>query len=103
MKRLTPGVAALALLCTAPPARADFILDPASTSTPPGVGFGHSRPHNVRNQSRLSAGYTSLLTDFDAYIAGNPTRDSTPTANDWVSGSGTTTGFFNFGLGGTFA
>ncbi len=82
-------------------ARAGVILQPASASTDMGV-FTTTVPNNVRDQSGLSAPYTSLVTDFDTYIASNPTHNSSPAAHVWASAQGKPTGNFDFGLGGTF-
>ncbi len=98
---LTPLALAVALLGLAPAARAGLILQPASASTNMGTGFRTS-PNNTRNQSGLSAGYTSGVTDFDTYIASNPTHNSGSAANDWDSAFANTTGNFDFALGGTF-
>ena len=59
----------------APAAHADLILQPTAVSTNMG-SLQSAVPDNVRNQSGLSAGYTSLVTDFDNYIASNPTHNS---------------------------
>jgi hypothetical protein len=106
MMRLTtraPGLLALALalLCgAAPPARAGVILQPATASTDMGTAIGS--PNNVINQSGLSAPYTSGVTDFAAYIASNPTHNSSDARNAWGSNFGAT-GNFDFDLGGTYA
>jgi hypothetical protein len=93
---------ALALLCgPAPPARADFILQPVFASTDMGTGFGS--PDNVINQSGLSAPYTSGVTNFATYIASNPTHNSSDGRNIWGSSGVGTTGNFDFDLGGTYA
>jgi PEP-CTERM motif len=101
MKKML-GLLALSLtllLGLAPPARADLILEPAAAST--NMGTADGSPDNARNQSGLRAGYTSLVTDFDTYIASNPTHNIIPTAeNVWVSTI--PTGNFGFDLGGTF-
>src|SRR5262245_27194038 len=74
---LTPLALAVALLAgPAPAARAGFVLQPAGASTNMGSIVGTSSPDNTRNQSGLSAGYTSLVTDFDSYIASNPTHNN---------------------------
>ncbi len=53
-------------------ARADFIVGPVGVTEPPGTGsFGFI---NTINQSGLSVGYTSGVTDFDDYIALAPTH-----------------------------
>src|SRR5262245_6199090 len=92
---------ARALLCgPAPPARAGVILQPASVSTDMGTGLGS--PNRVINQSGLSAGYTSGVTDFDTYIARKPTHNSSDGRNIWGSDF-SNTGNFDFDLGGTYA
>jgi hypothetical protein len=88
---------AFALLGLAPAARAGVILQPASASTNMGTDGGS--PNSVRNQSGLSAGYTSGVTDFDSYIAGSPTHNGHFDRNIWASARGTTTGNFDFALG----
>jgi hypothetical protein len=97
-------LAAVALLGSTPwTAYADPILQPASASTnATGVS---SSPDNARNQSGLSAMYTSLVTNFDTYIASNPTHNSSVQANNFDAVNGTTSLVpFNldFNLGGTF-
>lgn len=52
---------------------------------------------NLINQSGLSIPYTSGVTDFDTYLAGNPNHTSLP-GNDWVS-LGTPIGKIDFDLG----
>lgn len=78
-------------------AQADLILQPASASTNMGTLSGS--PNGARDQSGLSVTYTSLLTDFDAYLAGNPTHNSGNDDNCWVGN--TATGNFDFDLGGS--
>lgn len=81
------------------PAQAGVVLQPAAVST----DMGEMSPaDNVRNQNGLSPGYTSLATDFDAYIAANPPHDGTSASRRWVSSISVTTGNFDFDLGGTF-
>jgi hypothetical protein len=59
-------------------------------------------PGRTVNQSGLSSSYTSNVTDFDAYIASNPTHDSTNSTNFWLSSDGTVTGNVDFDLGGSY-
>src|SRR5204862_488735 len=54
----------------------------------------------ARNQSGLSIGYTSLVTDFDSYIASNPLHDSGPQPNRWTSNP--LPASIDFNLGGNF-
>ena len=55
---------------------------------------------NLIEQDGLSTGFTSGVTDFDAYIASNPTDNFA--AGYWASTAGNTTGFLEFDLGGVF-
>jgi hypothetical protein len=84
----------------APAAHAGFILQPAAASTNMGSFPFAGGPDSTINQSGLSVGYTSLVTNFETYIASNPTHDSAP-LNDWES-TISPTGNFDFNLGGTF-
>lgn len=52
--------------------------------------------NSLIDQSGLSAGFVSGVTDFDTYIAGNPTHDNT-NANRWVGTDNS--GFLDFDLG----
>src|SRR5262249_11316039 len=95
------ALAAALLGGLAPAAHAGLILQPAAASTDIGSIPGGG-PDSPRNQSGLSAGYTSLVTDFAAYLAGNPTHNMANGANGWFSFNGTVTGNFDFDLGGSF-
>jgi hypothetical protein len=90
------SVCALVFLLSAP-ADAGFILQATGASTNMGSSNGTS-PTNAINQSGLSAGYTSGVTDFDTYIAANPTNDGLNT-NRWISNS-IAIGNFDFTLSG---
>lgn len=80
-------------------ARGDLILAAVAVSTDMGE---FSAAANAINQSGLSAPYVSLMTDFDAYIASNPTADFGAGANVWAATPGTRSGHFDFDLGGTY-
>ena len=99
----SPFVAFLALMLAsgfAAEARAGAILQAASCST--NMGTYLYGPEHACNQGGLSAGYTSQVTDFDAYIGTNPTHDSNQgTQQSWNSNF-VPTGNFDFNLGGTF-
>jgi hypothetical protein len=56
----------------------------------------------ARNQSGLSVGYTSGVTDFDTYIASNPTTFHGSGSNIWSASAGVLTGNFDFALGGSY-
>ena len=78
---LTPMILGV-MMFQAADGQAAPILQPASVSVDIGT-FGGAID-NMRNQSSLSTGYTSGVTDFDLYIASIPT-DLCCTANAlWV-------------------
>jgi len=77
---------------------AGVILQPAAASSSQ-TQFG--APDNARNQSGLSIGYTSLVTDFNTYIASNPLHDSQTQTNRWTSNP--LPASLDFDLGGTFS
>lgn len=79
--RLAPMIAAAAsLLVMSLPASAGEILDPVSATTDMGESFALV---NSFNQSGLSAGYVSGVTDFATFVA-TTSHDSEP-GNDWVA------------------
>ena len=59
-------------------------------------------PVNAINQSGLSVGYTSGVTDFDTYMATSPVHDPVDSGNTWFSLSNQVVGYFDLDLGGTF-
>ena len=80
---------------------ADTILQPVSASTSIPVG-PVGTIDNLCNQSGLSVGYTSLVDDFDSYLASNPTHDHGYGENIWGASEGIRSGDIDFDLGGTF-
>ncbi|MEK7953278.1 hypothetical protein [Luteolibacter soli] len=74
------------------------VLQPSSVSTDMGALFPAV---NTINQSGLSTGYTSLATDFDAYIASAPTAVTGFGAALWGA-AGVHSGNFDFFLGDTY-
>jgi hypothetical protein len=93
------GLVVMGSLSLVSVASAAPILDPVSASTNMGSFPGRS-PGRAIDQSGLSTGYTSQVTDFDAYMASAPTHN-TP-FNDWISAVDTLRGYFDFDLGGSF-
>ena len=57
---------------------------------------------NIINQSGLSANYINGVTDFDTYVAGNPTHANAAGVGHWSSQPGTTTGNIDFDLGSNY-
>ncbi len=80
-------------------AHAAAILQPLSASTNMGEFFLGNR---AINKSGLSRTYTSLVTDFDAFIALSPTASHGNGTNIWGSTLGVRSGNFDLNLGGTF-
>jgi hypothetical protein len=87
MVRLTSVVVWGILLVAGPTsAFAGPIIAPVSAvATSGGPGFGNLA--DTLNQNGLSATYASGVTDFDAFLAGNPTHTSFFPDNEWFSGS----------------
>lgn len=65
-----------------------------------GPGFGTLT--ETFNQSGLSAGYTSGVTDFNTYIATTPTHTRIFTGFEWFSNSGITSAMVTYDLGAVF-
>lgn len=84
------------------PASAGVILSAVSgTINSGGPGFGSLT--DTFNQAGLSAGYTAGVTDFDTYIATNPTHTYIFSGFEWFSNSGTTSASVTYNLGGIFS
>ncbi|MDL2338962.1 MAG: PEP-CTERM sorting domain-containing protein [Pseudomonadota bacterium] len=62
-----------------------------------GPGFGTLT--ETFNQAGLSSGYTSGVTDFNTYIAGNPTHTTSFSPFEWFSNQGTTSASVTYNLG----
>lgn len=93
------ALSAAMLLSLGVVAQAGVVLQPVAATTDLGHSLAFS-PDKVRDQSGLSGGYISGVTDFDAYIATNPMHAAGNA--HWLSAFGGLTGNFDFDLGGTF-
>ncbi len=96
MKTLLPAALAVALLPLG--AQASSVVGAVS------VDFSSQRNLAVPasatiDQSGLSAGYVSGVTDFDTYIGSNPTHTSFARFNEWFSGFGNLTPTLTYDLG----
>ena len=79
-------------------AAADVIVAPvAGVINAGGPGFGSLS--ETFDQSGLSSGYISGVTDFDAYLATNPTHTDEFSGFEWFSNSGTTSATVTYDLG----
>ncbi|MDX1927618.1 MAG: Calx-beta domain-containing protein [Pirellulaceae bacterium] len=85
--------------------RVGSILQPTSVTTTMGAFSAAWATTKMIDKSGLSVGYTSNVTNFDTYIAGNPTHSYnahqiTPAdAQAWASSNGVLTGTITFNLG----
>ncbi len=105
LKTITMLTALLAIGCLGTVAQAGVILQPSAASTDMGKVAGlpvEFRPTNVINQSGLSQGYTSLVDDFDDYLATAPSHDSESSSAVWTCEWRNNTGNFDLDLGGTY-
>lgn len=74
------------------------IISPISaTIDAGGVGFGSI--NNTLDQSGLTAGFTSGVTDFDTYLATTPRHTMIFAGFEWFSDSGTTAAVVTYDLG----
>jgi hypothetical protein len=80
-------------------AKCDLILQPNAASTNMGELYPASQ---AIDQSGLTPGYTSLVDDFDVYIASNPTAHHGYGDNVWGAPYGIRSGLFDFDLGGNY-
>lgn len=96
--RFACAAAAVALGAAGAPAFAQTIIAPTSGVVDIG-GPGFGTLTETFNQSGLSLGYTSGVTNFDSYIASGPSHVNTFSGFEWFSNSGTTsaTVTYNFG------
>jgi len=95
--------ASLPALLLAFDVNATVILSPTAISQntlgdrSPGVDIG-----NVIDQSGLSSAFTSGVTDFDAYLGGNPTHSFVAQDNEWFAPDGEFLGNIDFDLGAVY-
>jgi hypothetical protein len=90
---------AFALLAAAPAvASAQAIVRPTSAViNSGGPGFGSIA--DTHNGNGLSTNFVSGVTDFDAYIAANPTHSFVFSGNEWFSELNTTSATVTYDLG----
>ncbi len=80
-------------------ARGGLILQPMNASTDMGEYYPLA---NTINQSGLSLGYTSLVDDYDNYLATDPYADHGVGSNIWGASEGIRSGHIIFELGGDY-
>lgn len=82
------AVSALALSWNT--AHAQVIIGPAAATVDAGGTEAAGNINDTFNQSGLSAGYTSGVTNFNAYLASNPLHTATYVGFEWFSGVSST-------------
>lgn len=91
----------LALPLTMPVQAARVIQSPVSaTILSSGPGFGSI--NNTINQSGLSSGFVSGVTDFDAYLATNPTHTLAFPCCEWFGNQNTSTASVLYDMGAVY-
>ncbi len=98
------AVCAVSCVATASPVAAGFITSPTAVLLNTGGEFdGTAAITNVIDQSGLSTGFTSGVTDFDTYLAGNPTHTPSYNGNEWFTpfGDNSSTVIFDLGVTGS--
>ncbi len=89
---------AFGLAATSNSAAAAVIVAPVSgVINSGGPGFGTLA--ETINQAGLSSGYVSGVTDFDVYLATNPTHTTTFSGFEWFSNSGTNSASVTYDFG----
>lgn len=101
--RLTANGIFLAMFCISTQCDAGLILNPGTilASTIPPLNGNYTLSSGL-DQSGLSAGYTSGVTDFDSYVASNPSHVHSGLNTHFLS-NGVTSGNIDFDLGDMFA
>lgn len=102
MRITTTAFAGVLLAATStvmvPGAFAGVIVSPVSAVIDSsGPGFGSI--NDTFNHNGLITNFTSGVTDFDSYIAGNPLHNWLFGGNEWFGNSGTTTAVVTYDLG----
>lgn len=101
MKTLRSFTMASLAVALAGPALGQTIIAPTSgviNSGGPGLGT----LTETFNQAGLSTGYTPGVTNFDAYLASNPTHTTTFSGFEWFSNQFTTSAQVTYNFGGAF-
>jgi hypothetical protein len=97
-KQVAIALAAVGGLVVGAPATAGAILGAVSaTINSGGPGFGSI--NDTLNQAGLFTAYTSGVTDYDTYLAGNPQHNLVFAEKEWFSNSGSSSASVTYNLG----
>lgn len=87
-------------LVTSASAHAQYIISPTAVQFNDAGQYAPGDLDNVYNQSGLSSGFTSGVTNFDSYVGTNPTHTTLYSGYEWFSTEGVNSGSIIFDLGG---
>ena len=85
-------------------AQASTIISPVAATA--SSEFGSANAYDIGNtsdHSGLSAGFVSGVTDFDTYLAGNPTHTYIADDNEWFTATGVASATVNYDLGSVYS
>jgi hypothetical protein len=101
MKAISAALAALAIAGTATAAQAAAIIAPVSVTADTGTaGAPLWVPRHIVDQTGLSSTYVPGVTDFEDFIASNPTHSYAP-GTPWLSRADVTSSILTFDFGQT--
>jgi hypothetical protein len=86
-------------------AQASTIISPVAATASSEFGFANNAYDigNTSDQSGLSAGFASGASDFDTYLAGNPTHTYIADDNEWFTDTGVASATVNYDLGSVYS
>lgn len=94
------ALGSLAVGCISLPAHADQIRSPSSVLSNTGGDFGAGYTiQNAINHSGLSTDFTNGVTNFDTYLAGNPSHSFVASGNEWFTPLDVTSSTIVFDMG----
>jgi hypothetical protein len=98
LRAVSATAIAFSFACAQPALASGEIFAPTSAVINAG-GPGFGSINDTLNQSGLSSGYTSGVTDFDSYIGTNPTHTLVFAGYEWFSNDGTSSASVTYDLG----
>ncbi|MCB1748104.1 MAG: PEP-CTERM sorting domain-containing protein [Gammaproteobacteria bacterium] len=99
MKRIFLALLALLVIMTSD---ANAVIISPTAGTASSTFSGDFDIGNTFDQSGLATGFTSGVTDFDTYLAGNPQHTFVAADNEWFTASGVLSATINYDLGAVF-
>lgn len=97
MKKMALWAVAATAAIASPAAAQTIVSATSAVINAGGPGFGSI--NDTFNQNGLLTNYTSGVTNFNSYIAGNPQHNLVFSGNEWFSNSGTSSAQVTYDLG----